>query len=274
MFFLLGVIYTTYSQIGINTSSPKAKLDIVAIDEAASTNEDGLLIPRVASFPVTDPTIDQNGMMLYLTTTAGINLPGIYTWNWDIVTSTGFWDYFPLTLDTHYIGEYFGGGIVFYVYNNGQNGLIASLDDLDGGNGVAWSGNTSSLIGGAAQSRYDGKSNTVAIVANNATPNRAATLCDTYSGNGYTDWYLPADWELVLLYNTSYTISTLLENDGDPLTKPITIDATDFLHAKGNYWSSTEYSAAKSMRYMMSAGVGGVYDVKTRLCLVRAVRSF
>ncbi len=31
--------------------------------------------------------------------------------------------------NTHYIGESYGGGIVFYVYDNGQHGLIASTAD-------------------------------------------------------------------------------------------------------------------------------------------------
>jgi len=105
---------------------------------------------------------------------------------------------------THYIGELFGGGIVYYVYDNGTHGLIASLDDLDGGSGVAWSGNTSVLIGATAQSFYNGASNTRAMVTQDATATKAGTLCDSYSNGGSSDWYLPASWELNLLYNSAY----------------------------------------------------------------------
>ena len=32
--------------------------------------------------------------------------------------------------NSHYIGEIFGGGIVFYVEENGKHGLIASASDV------------------------------------------------------------------------------------------------------------------------------------------------
>ena len=39
---------------------------------------------------------------------------------------------------THYIGESFGGGIVFYVYDNGKHGLIAATSDQS--RGIRWNG--------------------------------------------------------------------------------------------------------------------------------------
>lgn len=39
----------------------------------------------------------------------------------------------------HYVGELYGGGIVYFVYDKGQHGLIASLYDLNGGEEVIWS---------------------------------------------------------------------------------------------------------------------------------------
>ena len=44
----------------------------------------------------------------------------------------------------HYVGELFGGGIVFFVWANGNHGLIASLDDL--GN-RRWDPNTAVTTG-------------------------------------------------------------------------------------------------------------------------------
>ncbi|MEO6405797.1 MAG: hypothetical protein ABIY51_14985, partial [Ferruginibacter sp.] len=40
----------------------------------------------------------------------------------------------------HYIGESYGGGIVFYVYDNGQHGLIAATADQS--TGIQWANNT------------------------------------------------------------------------------------------------------------------------------------
>jgi len=48
------------------------------------------------------------------------------------------------------------GGIIFFVDHTGQHGLIASLDDLDGGMGVTYSDVLDQEIGGAARSATDG----------------------------------------------------------------------------------------------------------------------
>ena len=171
----------------------------------------------------------------------------------------------------HYVGELFGGGIVFYVYNNGANGLIASLDDLDGGSGVAWSGNISTLIGATAQSFYDGAANTTAMVTQDATANKAGTLCDNYTGGSQTDWYLPASWELNLLYNSAFTINTILENDGDGTTNGLNPENVAPIY--GRYWSSTEYGSNSAWYYYFNLGNSNT-DSKASTYRVRAVRAF
>ncbi|MBL0012997.1 MAG: hypothetical protein IPP30_04335 [Flavobacterium sp.] len=62
-------------------------MDIKASDQAAPTNTDGILIPRVDAFPLINPTAAQQGMMVYLMVTAGANPPGLYYW--DNVTTSG-----------------------------------------------------------------------------------------------------------------------------------------------------------------------------------------
>jgi hypothetical protein len=76
---LTGTVF--YAQVGINNTDPKASLDITATNQANPSNTDGLLIPRIDDFPVTNPTADQNGMMVYLTTASGSNAPGYYYWD-------------------------------------------------------------------------------------------------------------------------------------------------------------------------------------------------
>jgi len=164
----------------------------------------------------------------------------------------------------HYLGELYGGGIVYYVYDNGQHGLIASLDDLDGGSGVAWSATNNVEIGATAQSFYDGASNTAAIVAQDATSGYAATLCNSYSGGGQTDWYLPASWELNLLYNSAFLINKILENDGNTSTNGL-----------GHliYWSSTETANTTVWLYNFFYGNASNLN-KINTYRVRAVRVF
>ncbi|WP_374400226.1 hypothetical protein [Flavobacterium sp.] len=76
---LFGVL--SFAQVGINTTTPNAQLDIRATSATAPTNTDGLLIPKVDVFPATNPTAAQQGMLLYLTTTSGSNAPGFYYWD-------------------------------------------------------------------------------------------------------------------------------------------------------------------------------------------------
>ncbi len=164
---------------------------------------------------------------------------------------------------THYVGELYGGGIIYYVYDNGQHGLIASLDDLDGGSGVAWSAIANVEIGITAQSMTNGVSNTAAIVAQDATAGYAATLCNNYTGGGQTDWYLPSNREFYLLANKDILINQILDNDGDATTNGFS----------SRYWSSTEYSANFAWEYRFN---NDHYDdkYKNSTSRVRAIRAF
>ncbi|WP_290848230.1 tail fiber domain-containing protein [Flavobacterium sp.] len=72
--------YTAFSQVGVNTTSPNAQLDIRSTNQANPTNTDGILIPKVDAFPAINPTSAQNGMLVFLTTVAGANQPGFYYW--------------------------------------------------------------------------------------------------------------------------------------------------------------------------------------------------
>lgn len=78
---LIGLPIYSFSQVGVNTTNPQAQLDIVASNQVAPTNKDGLLIPRVDTFPAVNPTATQQGMLVYLTTTVGLNVPGFYYWD-------------------------------------------------------------------------------------------------------------------------------------------------------------------------------------------------
>ena len=78
---LMLVINICYSQVGINTLNPNASLEVVASNQATPNNTDGILIPRIDAFPATIPTVNQDAMLVYLTTTSGSNTPGFYYWN-------------------------------------------------------------------------------------------------------------------------------------------------------------------------------------------------
>lgn len=74
-----------FAQIGIGTTTPNSQLDIRSSNQAAPANNDGILIPKVDVFPTVNPTVNQQGMLVYLTTTttflATPRVPGFYYWN-------------------------------------------------------------------------------------------------------------------------------------------------------------------------------------------------
>ncbi len=78
LFFSSMIVHT---QVGINTTLPNAQLDIRSTNQAAPANTDGILIPKVDAFPAANPTAAQQGMLVYLTTTSGSDLPGFYYWD-------------------------------------------------------------------------------------------------------------------------------------------------------------------------------------------------
>ena len=93
-FFLISYLNSS-AQVGVNTTTPNAQLDIVSSNQATPSNTDGILIPRINVFPATNPTASQQSMMVYLTTTSGSNQPGFYYWDntstsWKGIGSTGW----------------------------------------------------------------------------------------------------------------------------------------------------------------------------------------
>jgi len=81
IFVVLLTFYIARSQVGVNTVTPQAMLDIPASNVANPSNQDGVLIPRVAAFPLINPTASQHAMMVFLTTASGGNAPGFYYWD-------------------------------------------------------------------------------------------------------------------------------------------------------------------------------------------------
>jgi hypothetical protein len=162
-------------------------------------------------------------------------------------------------ISAHYIGESYGGGIVFYVYDNGQHGLIASTSDQM--LGVHWGVNSVTFSRGDGIGA--GSRNTCIMIARQpaADPSPfAAKVCSEYSvtSNGvtYGDWYLPSLHELRLLYAQQVVVGA-------------------FAGGTADYWSSNEDAATASgaWRKRFSDGSEAVED-KYATEHVRAIRSF
>lgn len=250
-----------FAQVGINTTTPgsSAILDI-------SSSDKGVLMPRVAltstivEAPVTSPEM---GLLIFNTATDGSGdtavAPGYYYWDSD---ESEWLRFTSGEQGNHYVGELYGGGVIFYVYENGNHGLIASLDDLDGGSGVRWGPNGTIA---SAVSWWDGATNTAAVVAAGALPTDAVSLCDDYSYDGFSDWHLPSIGELKALEDAAYVLFKVLDPDGDPNT-----NGPDYL---GDYWSSTSDGSIEAYSFQFTK-THTVVELRTQNYRVRAVRTF
>jgi hypothetical protein len=159
----------------------------------------------------------------------------------------------------HYIGENYGGGKVFFVYDGGQHGLIAATSDQS--TGMRWYGGTDLYTLADADGVGSGKTNTTLIIAAQGENEDfwswyAAYLCIRYNvtigGVKYGDWYLPSPYELDLLYQQKAQVGGF---------------AADY------YWSSGE--AAMTRAYYQNFADGSQFhDYKWGTFHVRAIRSF
>jgi hypothetical protein len=158
---------------------------------------------------------------------------------------------------SHSVGDTFGGGIVFYVYDGGQHGLIAATADQS--TGIRWYGGSLTTTGARGDGVGAGLINTAIIIANQGPVDGnifAARICNEYwvkvGGVIYGDWYLPSYYELNLLYLNRAVVGGFANNA---------------------YWSSTEYDKNGAFLQLFPKGTQTFY-VKDWPYSVRAVRAF
>ncbi len=164
LFFIISI--NSQAQIGINTTNPKAQLDIRSSNQAAPSNTDGILIPKIDAFPATNPTAAQQGMLVYLTTTSGSNLPGFYYWDNTTI------DWKPI------IGNNLGTLDQAYDYGGSGNGKTITADAgaviINGTDGLVSTGTVGSgaIAPSGAGSRMVWNPNKSAFRAGTVTTNQ------------------------------------------------------------------------------------------------------
>jgi hypothetical protein len=164
---------------------------------------------------------------------------------------------------THYIGEEYGGGVIFHLWKDNagvEHGLIVALTDHS--TSQAWSNVSSTSIGTSAQNCWDGLSNSNAIVGQAGHTNSAAKLCLDLVSGAQSDWYLPSIQELNMLWNNYYTVARALSQIGG---------ATQL--ASNFYWSSSEANSNGAWYFLFQVGYAGSGG-KSGTFYVRAVRAF
>lgn len=267
------------AQVAINTDGSAP--DNSAMLDVKSTST-GMLVPRMTSAQRMAIINPANGLMVYQTdgvigfyyytstswqcigetdgsetkVTAGTNVAvtgtGTIANPYVINASEGG------SSSSHYIGELFGGGIVFWVDNTGQHGLIVCLVEL----GIAqWSTEHPNT---GAISLWNGQGNSAIILG--VSP--AASICDGYINSNYgtgiyADWYLPAIDQLNLIYDARYILNKNIEG----------VSGADIVEQLAVYWSSTEYTYWDAWCFRFVEGTPYSFE-KIHNLTVRAVRSF
>ena len=171
-------------------------------------------------------------------------------------------------IKTYSIGDFVHGGIVFWVDETGQHGLVCAKKDQSAS--MRWFGGTNGHTRAKGDGVYAGKANTAIIIAatvsigdDNAT--YAARACNELQLEEervpkYGDWYLPSNHELNLMFLKKAEINTTAgRQSGSSLSSA--------------YWSSTEIDNDGAYKVNMSDGKGAEAS-KGSTSNVRAVRTF
>ena len=163
---------------------------------------------------------------------------------------------------THYIGEYFEGGIVFHIYRDSvgiEHGLIVSHSDLSMDS--QWS-SIDTLIGNNAKSTWNGLSNTQAISNDTTILISAAKACKNLVQANYSDWYLPSIDELYIMFSHRFDINRRLSQ----------VNGSQLI-GLSSYWSSTELDKTDALSVNYLSGTIA-QDAKSTMKKVRAIRKY
>ena len=276
---LLTGLNSVLAQVGIGTTDPKTTLQIEG-EPTTTTSADGIQGPTL-SLAQLDAKIaaygtDQDGAIVYIddvtvastvSETANITATGYYYYDApnDVWKAMGGASSSSTT--TYSIGDFAQGGIVFWVDETGQHGLVAAKEDQS--TGVRWRAGTDGNTQAKGDGPYAGEANTSIIIAAQVAigddgNTYAARICNelqvTEGGKTYGDWYLPSREELDLMYQNKATIDATAGANGGSVF--------------GNYyWSSTEFNNFNAWGRGFVLGDQNGYS-KHSSNRVRAVRAF
>lgn len=248
--FLIATLFSTTliaQSIGVGTNNPhpSAQLDV------SSTNK-GFLPPRMTAVQRDSIVSPAAGLIVYCTNCDTAGQMQYFNGNtWRNMMGA------PAALPP--IGQPYRGGILIGVLQPGDPGYDPNMPHgtimapTNQSEGIQWYNGTFVTTNASGVNFGTGKTNTDNIIAIQGAGSYAARLCYDLDLNGYDDWYLPSQNELVMV-----AAHVGLANAGD-------------------YWSSTESAMANSpfTAVAVFALIGDYSEPsKSELLKVRAIRSF
>jgi hypothetical protein len=197
-------------------------------------------------------TTDGSGTGAFISNLTGLTQGNFYYVRAYATNSVGTSYGNQISFWTFYIGQNFGGGIIFYIDGTGQHGLISPTSDQSAHG--EW-GCYGTLIGGTSLAIGMGQANTTTILNGCSQAGIAARICDDLVLNGYSDWFLPSKDEIYQMYLHKTAIGGF---------------ANDY------YWSSSEYNANYAWGQNFTNGDQNYSnkDYPYTTYYVRAVRAF
>ena len=191
---------------------------------------------------------------------------------------------FPAVIGEAFGGGYFAGYISHTADGNPTHALIVA-PRATGATGtgytlttmLGWKTTTTTTAG--TTSPFDGAANTAAMVTAGIAAHPAANFCKNLSIGGFTDWYLPARFEIDVAYfnlkpdttanNTSWGTNIYAvpqRNSNWNAAYPAQTFLTAFntsteAFAADVHWSSTEINSAEGWGFNLSVGNQGNFNV-------------
>jgi len=163
------------------------------------------------------------------------------------------------------IGDSYQGGIIFYIDDTGEHGLLSSTADQS--NGAEWGCIATNFPTAQNTEIGTGSTNTQAIVQNCTEEGIAAKICDNLILNGYDDWFLPSINELELMYTYRESIGGFDESDFSTYTS-----SSEFLPVgTGEYLNCWVFDFGL---VQIIQNTRKLNSNKTNLFKVRAIREF
>ena len=154
-------------------------------------------------------------------------------------------------VSTHYIGEYYGGGVVFHVDEEGKHGLITTT--IDKSTRKQQKSEAFILTNPVRDGIITGKFNTERINVMKGGGAADAQGNENYRDASLSDWYLPTRYDLIKLYNNRAVLGGYTE------------------FARG--WKSTEFSSIN--QWYKSFITGGEFsNGKDDAVYIRVIREF
>ena len=158
---------------------------------------------------------------------------------------------------TALIGDFREGGIVIWVDDTGQHGLVCDLNDY----AAIWGCNGTEIVGADSLTVGSGLQNTEDILATCQTAGIAARVANDLVAQEYSDWYLPSKEELKYIWLNSFIISE----------RSIALGGG---RLDAYYWTSSEYDADHAWCWDLKFGADDHSYSKETPARVRAIRTF